>query len=128
MSFVVNEKTLTNVLNMVLNLCRVNHENIRTTSFDVLTVSLSQTFDEHSIKYINFAFLYNLEQVLVCLVSYLSILIRILMLSLRCILSKNECPWKVVSQPKDPLCNVELPRESRFVRKNENRKAVPSKK
>ena len=94
MLFAVNEKTLINVLNMVLNLCRVNHENIRTTSFDVLPVSLSQTYVEHSIKYINFAFLYNLEQALVCLVSYLSILIRILILSLHCILSKNECYLK----------------------------------
>ena len=113
---------------MVLNLYSVKRGNTRTKSFDVLPVPLSHTLVEYSIKYISFAFLYNLEQALACLVSYHSILIRILMLSMHCILTKKECPGKFVNQPKDPLCNVDLRRESRFVRKNENRKAVPSKK
>ena len=93
MFFVVIEKTLTNVLNMVLNLYRVNHENIRMASFDMLPVSFSQTFHtlNTALKYINFTFLYNLEQALACLVICLSILIRILMLSLHSILSKKEC-------------------------------------
>ena len=85
---------MTNALNMVLNLYSVNRGNTRTTSFDVIQLSLSQTLVEYSIKYINFAFLHNLEQALACLVSYLSILIRILMLSLHCILSKKECHLK----------------------------------
>ena len=91
MFFVVNEKTLTNVLNMVLNLYRVNH--IRTASFDMLPVSFSQTFHtlNTALTYINFTFLYNLEQALARLVICLSILIRILMLLLHCILSKKEC-------------------------------------
>ena len=105
---------------MVLNLYRVNH--IRTASFDMLPVSFSQTFHtlNTALTYINFTFLYNLEQALARLVICLSILIRILMLLLHCILSKKECHPKGC---EDPLCNVDLLRESRFFRTNENEKS-----